>query len=135
MLCHDKTRFILFMAGLKKNDFANLGYWFEDIFANTLLKMGYDTDLIEQALALLTPAQFDTCCDRSVQGSMRTVRSMELEIALHRAANVMELMPYSTSAKLNNRSVTVKGMKKSECLWPKRAMQAWLEQVTVNGLH
>ena len=135
MFCHDKTRFVLFMAGLKKDDFANLDYWFEDLFANTLLKLDYDTDLIEKALALLTPLQFDTFCDRSVQGSMRTVRMQVLEVALHRAADVMDLMPYSTSAKLNDRPVTVKGMKGSDCLWPVRDMRTWLEAVVSGGVH
>jgi len=135
MFCHDQTRFVLFMAGLKKDDFANLNYWFQDLFANTLLKLDYDTDLIEKALALLTPAQFDTCCDRSVQGSMRTVRMQELYGALYRTADVMELPPYSTSAKLNDRPVTVKGMKAGECLWPVRDMRVWLEAVTSGGLH
>ena len=48
MFCHDQTRFILFMAGLKKADFANLDFWFQDLFANTMLKLGYDTALIEK---------------------------------------------------------------------------------------
>lgn len=124
MFCHDQTRFVLFMAGLSKNHITNLGYWFEDLFANTLLKLDYDSDLIEKALTLLTPAQFDSHCDRSVQGSMRTVRMQELEMVLYRADNVMDLLPYSTSAKLNDRPVTVKGMKGSNCcLWPVRDMR------------
>jgi len=135
MFCHDKTRFVLFMAGLKKEHFANLDFWFQDLFANTLLKLDYDTDLIEKALALLTPVQFDTECDRSVQGSMRTVRMQELEMALYRTADVMELLPYSTSARLNDRPVTVKGMKSGTCLRPVRDMRLWLQTVTSGGLH
>ena len=135
LFCHDQTRFVLFMAGLKKEHFANLDFWFRDLFANTLLKLGYDTNLIEKALALLTPTRFDTNCDRSVQGSMRTVRMMELESMLYHVPDVTELLPYSTSAKLNDRPVTVKGMKASECLWPIRDMEVWLKSVTGAGLH
>ena len=91
--------------------------------------------VIEKALALLTPVQFDTHCDRSVQGSMRTVRQQELYGVLGQVSDVMELAPYSTSARLNDRPVTVKGMKSGECLWPVRDMRAWLEQVTAGGLH
>lgn len=135
LFCHDQTRFVLFMAGLKKEHFANLDACFQDLFANTLLALGYNTALIEKALTLQTPARFDTSCDRSVQGSMRTVRMMELESALYHVADVMELLPYSTSAKLNDRPVTVKGMKSSECLWPVRDMEAWMKTVTEAGLH
>ncbi len=135
MFCHDKTRFVLFITGLKKEQFASLNFWFQDLFANTLLKLDYDIDLIEKALAILTPVQFDTHCDRSVQGSMRTVRDAELEIVLSRVADVMDLPLYSTSAKLNDRPVTVKGMKSGDCLWPVRDMQTWLQTATGGGLH
>ena len=135
LFCHDQTRFVLFMAGLKKEHFANLDFRFQDLFANTLLKLGYDTALIEKTHLLLTPLRFDTCCDRSVQGSMRTVRMMELESMLYGVADVTELLPYSTSAQLNDRPVTVKGMKSSECMWPIRDMEAWLKAATGAGLH
>lgn len=135
LLCHDKTRFVLFMAGLESDHFKNLGYWFEDMFANTLLKLDYDTDLIEKALGLLTPVQFDTACDRSVQGSMRTVSSTELIIELNKVSDVMELPLYSTSAKLNERPVSVKGMKSGQAIWPIKDMKLWLETVTGGGMH
>lgn len=135
MFCHDHTRFVLFMAGLTKEHFANLDFWFQDLFANTLLKSGYDTDLIEKALALLTPCQFDTCCNRSVQGSMRTVMMQDVYAVLYDCANVMELSPYSTAARINDRPVTIKGMKFGQCLWPDREMKDWLERVTGAGLH
>ncbi len=41
MFCHDRTRFVLFVSGLKKADFANLDFWFQDIFTNTMLKLDY----------------------------------------------------------------------------------------------
>ena len=135
LFCHDQTRFVLFMAGLKKEQFANLDFWFQDLFANTLLKLGYDTNLIEKMHPLLTPLRFDTCCERSVQGSMRTVRMMELESELYRVGNVMDLLPYTTSARLNDRPVTVKGMKASECLWPVDDMRNWLETAVRGGLN
>ena len=75
MFCHDQTRFTLFAAGLKKADFFNLDSWFQDLFANTMLKLGYDTRLIEQALERMDPLQFDTHCSRSVQGTMRVAHT------------------------------------------------------------
>jgi len=71
MFCHDQTGFILFVSGLKKADFANLDYWFQELFANTMLKLGYEPELIGVALELVDELQFDTTCDRSVQGTMR----------------------------------------------------------------
>jgi len=130
MFCHDQTRFVLFMAGLKKADFARLDFWFQDLFANTMLKLGYEPRLMEKTLGLLDPLQFDTRCDRSVQGSMRTVRAMELEGMLMDVPDVLDLPVYSASAHLNHRPVTTKGMKGNECLWPDKAMQEWIEAVT-----
>ena len=129
MFCHDQTRFVLFMAELKKADFARLDFWFQDFFANTMLKLGYEPRLMEKALGLLDPLQFDTNCDRSVQGSMRTARTMELEGLLMDVPDVMDLPFYTTSARLNHRPVTIKGMKGHECLLPDKAMKEWVETV------
>ena len=130
MFCHDQTRFVLFMVGLKKADFARLDFWFQDLFANTMLKLGYAPQFLEKALGLLDPLQFDTCSDRSVQGSMRTAKMMNLDGLLMDVPDVLDLPIYSVSARLNHRPVTTKGMKGSECLWPDKAMQAWIEAVT-----
>ncbi len=131
MFCHDQTRFTLFAAGLKKTDFANLDSWFQDLFANTMLKLGYETSLLERTLSLVDPLQFDTHCDRSVQGTMRVARD-DLDAMLWDFSNVMELPLYSASAWFCHRPVRVKGMKESECLWPDRAMEVWLVEV-LNG--
>lgn len=127
MFCHDQTRFVLFMAGLKKADFSNLDFWFQDLFANTMLKLDYDTRLIEKALELLDPLQFDTNCNRSVQGSMRTAKSMDLDGMLMGVPDVMDLPFYTFSTRLNHRPVTTKGMMGSECLWPDKIMKEWIE--------
>jgi len=131
MFCHDQTRFVLFMAGLKKADFARLEYWFQDLFANTMLKLGYEPSLIEKALGLLDPLQFDTCCNRSVQGSLRTAKMMDLDGLLMDVPDVLDLPIYSVNVRLNHRPVTTKGMKSRECLWPDRAMLEWIEQVAL----
>jgi hypothetical protein len=122
MFCHDKTRFVLFIPGLKKNDFAKLDFWFKDLFANTMLKLGYEPELIENALAHVDALCFDSVCDRSVQGSMR-IAKLDMEGILMDVSDVMNLPIYSISARLNERPVTTKGMKSSECLWPVNAMK------------
>ncbi|MFW2374783.1 MAG: DUF6933 domain-containing protein [Gammaproteobacteria bacterium] len=129
MFCHDATRFVLLVAGLKKQDFSNLEFRFNDLFANTLLKLDFEHELIHRALSHLDALQFDTVCNRSVQGSMRTVRMAELEALLMDVPDVMQLPIYSTSARLNKRPVTIKGMKKSECLWPYKAMRSFIEKL------
>ncbi|MCU7842008.1 MAG: hypothetical protein KZQ94_21885 [Candidatus Thiodiazotropha sp. (ex Troendleina suluensis)] len=127
LFCHDQTRFSLFKAGLKKDDFTNLDYWFPDLLANVLLKSGYETELIENALDLLDPLQFDTHCDRSVQGTMR-VTAFDLEAFIcQQFGNVMEAPIYSTSVHLNQRPVTVKGQR--DCIWPDKAMGEWLDRL------
>jgi Domain of unknown function (DUF6933) len=128
MFCHNQTRFVLFMAGLKKSNFANLDFWFQDLYANTMLKLDYDTALIEKALSLVDKLQFDTACDRSVQGTMR-IAHQDLDAMLMGVADIMELPPYSVSARLNHRPVTTKGMKGNACLWPDEAMKEWIASI------
>ena len=127
MFCHDKTRFVLFVPGLKKDGFARLDFWFKDLFANVMLKLDYEPELIEKALSYVDELQFDTVCDRSVQGSMR-VAMMDFE-AFFMGVPVMDLPMYSVSARLNDRPVTIKGMKKSECLWPMKAMKHFIKSI------
>ena len=76
-----------------------------------------------------TKLTFDSNCDRSVLGSMRSIYHQELYMAQMRVNNVMELLPYSTSAKLNDRPTRVKGMRASECLWPHDAMRGLLDSL------
>ena len=122
MFCHDQTRFVLFKPGFKQIDFANLDFWFNDLFANTMLKMRYEPEIIEKALYYVDELRFDTECDRSVEGSMRVAESQDLYGILMDVPNVMDLPMYSVSVRLNERPVTTKGMKKRECLWPMKAM-------------
>lgn len=128
LFCHDQTRFSLYKAGLKKDDFANLDYWFSDLLANVLLKSGYDTDLIENTLDLLDPLQFDTHRNRSVQGTMRVTMEDLHAFLYHNFPNVMDAPIYSTSVRLNQRPVTVKGQR--DYIWPDKVMREFLERLT-----
>jgi len=40
LFCHDQTRFVLFMAGLKKEHFANLNALFQDMYCQYTTKTG-----------------------------------------------------------------------------------------------
>jgi hypothetical protein len=129
LFCHDLTRFMLFMPGWRKEEFAALDYWFRDLFANTMLKLNYPPAIFDKGMALLTAPQFDTATERSVQASMRMVI---LEIEAHAAdvPNVMDLPMYSLSARMNHRPQFLKGMKASEALWPDKAMREFIESAT-----
>lgn len=81
---------------------------------------------MEKALAYIDTLSFDTACDRSVQGSMRTAKMQDLDGMLLRVRDVMDLPINSVSARLNERPIRIKGMKASECLWPARAMQEFI---------
>lgn len=124
MFCHDATRFTLFMAGLRKEHFAEIGKWFRHLFAGTLAMSGHADAQISRALLALGPVRFDTTINRSVQGTMRIAR-WDLEALLHRVPNVMDLDPLAVSLHLCNRPVTVHG----KSLWPSRAMQEVLENL------
>lgn len=123
LFCHDETRFTLFLAGLKKREFQDLSPWFQDLFLNTLLRLDYETDLISKAAHLLDALRFDTHTDRSVLATMNTAKSYDIDALVWQVPNVLDLPPYSVSARLSQRPVHLKGMRTSDCLWPDQAMR------------
>lgn len=118
MFCHDATRYILFLSGLRKAHFAELGSkWFRQLYLATLEAYGCAPARIRRVELALGPVRFDTATDRSVQGSMR-VAKLDLEALLYQVPNVMDLDPVATSCELNHRPVTIRG----KWLWPEQAM-------------
>lgn len=121
---HDTTRFCVFIPALKKADFADLDYLFEDAFMNTLLKCGADDALMNAAHAGLSPLVCDSDCDRSVQGTMNRM-AWEIEHMIHyHGVNFAEITGYRVGARLANRPCNVKSQK--EVVWPDRAMRELL---------
>jgi hypothetical protein len=122
MFCHDATRYVLFLPGLRKEHFAALGQqWFRSLYLATLAVFGCTDAQIRRVELALGPVRYDTATDRSVQGSMR-VAKQDLEVWLYRVPNVMNLDPLAVSCRLNERPVGIRG----KCVWPHKAM---LEQV------
>lgn len=120
MFVHDATRYALFMPGLRKPQFAELGSkWFRLLYTAALATAGIPDVQIRKVELALGPVRFDTATDRSVQGSLR-VAKQELEAWLDDVPNVMELDPLAVSCRLNQRPATVHG----KWLWPDRAMRA-----------
>lgn len=127
LFCHDETRFTLFLAGLKKREFQDLNPWFQDLFLNTLLRLGYESDLISKAAHLLDALCFDTRTDRSVLATLNTVKAYDLDALVWQVPNVLDLPPYSVSARLSQRPIHLKGMR--DCLWPDQAMRELLRSL------
>jgi len=118
MFMHDATRYVLFLPGLRKAQFAVLGErWFRPLYLATLALLGCPEGQIMQVELALGPVRFDTATDRSVMGSLRIARQ-DMEAWLYRVPNVMDMDPLIVSRDLNERPTSVYG----KYLWPKQAM-------------
>ena len=119
MFVHDATRYALFMPGLRKAQFDELGSkWFRLLYTATLAMSGCPDAQIKKAELVLGPVRFDTATDRSVQGSLR-VAKQDLEAWVYQVSNVLELDPLKVSCRLNERPTTIHG----KALWPDKAMR------------
>ncbi len=119
MFCHDATRYVLFLPGLRREHFADLGNsGFLPLYLATLAFMGCADTQIRKVELALGPMRFDTATDRSVQSSMR-VAQQDLAALLYGVPNVMELDPLAVSCRLNERPATVYG----KWVWPDKAMR------------
>lgn len=118
MFCHDATRYVLFLPGLRKADFVELErMWFRPLYLATLAMLGCADTQIKKVELALGPMRFDTATDRSVQGSLR-VAKQDLEAWLYDVPNVMDLDALKVSCRLNQRPTTVYG----KWGWPEKAM-------------
>ncbi len=118
MFMHDNTRYALFLAGLRKEHFAELGgRWFRYLFTASLATLGCPDNQIRKVELALGPVRYDTATNRSVQGSMR-VTAQDLIPFVQEAANVMDVDPLAAAAWLNDRPVSVYG----KWSWPRKTM-------------
>lgn len=118
MFIHDATRYALFLPGLRKEHFAELGSkWFRELFTASLAVFGCPDVQIRKVELALGPVRYDTAIDRSVQGSLR-VAKLDLEAWLYDVPNVMDLDPLAVSCDLCQRPTSVYG----KWLWPDKAM-------------
>lgn len=126
LLVHDATRFPLFIKSLVKADFARFDWYFADALMNTLLKLGANQQQLDNAAALLAPCQFDTVCNRSVQGTMNQMAGDIEHMLWYDNVSLDDISSYRSGVWLAGRPCTVKGVK--DCIWPKKAMLALLSQ-------
>ena len=118
---HDQSRFPLILPCLKKPDFEKLDWYFQDVFMNTLLRLGMPSEVVNEAANHIAPLRFDHTLDRSVMGTLNQITAdLEHQLWYERQA-INDLLPYSTSAWLADRPCRVKGEK--DCIWPVDAMR------------
>jgi hypothetical protein len=123
MFCHDASRCVLFLPGMRKEHFAVLGEkWFRPLYLATLTAAGRPDVIIRKADLALGPVRYDTATDRSVRGSL-SVAKQDLEAWLYRVPNVMDLDPIAVSIGLNERPVTIRG----QWIYPAKVMREMVE--------
>ena len=118
MFCHDATRYVLFLPGLRKAQFVVLGNpWFRELFTASLALLGCPDAQIRRAELALGPVRYDRATDRSVQGSLK-VALQDLNAWLQGVPNVMAAHPLAAAHWLNHGPTYARG----QLLWPDRAM-------------
>jgi len=105
MFCHDTTRFVLFEAGLKKEQFQNLGQFHKQLYLAVLIAMGVPEATLKRIELAMGPAQFDTKTDRSVLGTMNQSR-FEFDFFLDDYTNILEVDPLIAAKWFNHRCLS-----------------------------
>jgi len=113
-LCHDLSRAVLFLPGVRKADLAAFGTEiFPDLLESTLFKLGCEPKYFNRLRLALGPVRYDMATDRSVLSSMR-VAQQDLDVVVYRAGHVLDVAPATTSAWVTHRPARVRG----KSLWP-----------------
>jgi hypothetical protein len=66
LFCHDATRFVLFLPGLRKEQFVDFGRMFRESYTATLAALGCEDNQIRKVELALGPMRFDIVTNRSV---------------------------------------------------------------------
>lgn len=96
MFCHDETRYTLYLPGVRKPEFNDLGHWFKEVFTSSLAYMGVPENQVLRAEVALGPVRFDLCTDRSVLGSLKQMRYL-LDARVLEVSDVMLLDPMAVN--------------------------------------
>ncbi len=119
LFCHDETRYMLFLPGLQKAHFENLGRLHRDLFLLSLAALGVPDAKVLRAGMVLGPMRCDRATDRSVLGSMNVAMG-DTEAYLTEIPNLLELDPAEFARLLNHRPITIRG----KWLWADEEMLA-----------
>lgn len=107
LFCHDESRYCLFLPGLIKADFAELGRLHHELFLATLVALNVPESQLSRVALAMGPMQCDRNTDRSVLGSLRTA-DIDLSWLIH-DEHVLDCDPLAIALKLNDRPTSVKG--------------------------
>ncbi|GMR18752.1 MAG: hypothetical protein BMS9Abin33_1193 [Gammaproteobacteria bacterium] len=110
LFCHDATRYTVFIPGLCKPQFVELGRWLQEAFLASLAYMGVEDSTVRRAELALGAVRFDTCTNRSVLGSLNQMKFM-LDARVTEVEDVMLLNPLSVTHWLCHYPVNIKGEK------------------------
>ena len=117
MFCHDTTRFILFQAGLRKEQFSNMGQLHKDLFKFALISMGVTDSGIKRVELAAGPTQFDTATDRSALGTLNQSRS-KFDHFIFDYRNILEVDSVIAARWLNETPMGARGV----LIWPEKSM-------------
>jgi len=117
MFCHDDSRYLLFLPGLRKAQLMDLRRWHRALYLATLEAQGVDLARLRRVELALGPMTYDKFTDRSVMGTIRVARQ-DLELQLRGEPDVLALDPVAVSLHLNRRPLTIRGA----WVWPHEEM-------------
>ena len=123
LFCHDTTRYMMFLPGVRKEQFADLGRLHRELFLATLAEQGVAAGVLKRVELALGPASFDSATDRSVLSSMNVARS-NMDCLKIRVDHISDLDPLETARWLNERPVTIRG----KWVFPADAMLAQIQR-------
>lgn len=123
IFCHDISRYILFLPGVKKEHFAELGQLHRELFIATLAGQGVPAVNIKRVELTLGPMRYDSITDRSVLGSINIARS---DMSWIIEPGVLGRNPVDVSVNINDRPCTIRG----RWLRPKDVMREQIAKIT-----
>lgn len=117
LFCHDETRCALFLPGVRKLQFQELGKLHRQLFLATLIVFGVEERQLQKIELALGPALYDRATSRGVLAS---INQLQYDLAGHlaRVNHVLEIDPVAASAQLSRRPATIRG----KWLWPDKEM-------------
>ena len=124
LFCHDASRFMLFLPGVTKQHFVDLGDHHRELFLATLRAFKVDEVRLKAVALALGPVRYDTATNRSVLGSMKTARS-DLGAWLYLMPNIMAVDPVELAHDINQRPASIS----KEWIRPNKVMLAAVESL------
>ncbi len=106
--CHDRSRYVLVLPGVLKDNFAELGLLFRAVYLQSLAYEGIDDASVKKVSLAMGPQIFDSVTDRSVLSSLAVVRR-DVDAYLSDYAHVLDVDPFELMQWLNQRPTMARG--------------------------